>query len=301
MSQTAGNISEEEFQQLLRTVEMFEAITEAQPDDYQSLEILKEAYTKLGRKPDRLRASRMLASAYQTMGHVSLAILECEAILQETPADAAIKELLAGLNSSTTMAATATPAAPSLEKDSKPTPPAGEPAGAPSIAVLRQHAEEGDRLLANLLVAEKLATQQAIEPLLQKLHAMRAEAGGRTQPFSLLQLIANEQYAKLDDLLTVVLDKSNLPYVPLSVYDVDRDNASLLPLDFCWQHCLIPFDVISRSVLITTANPFDMPSRLQVEQMLNRNVFWYVSHPQEIITALRRVHGLDTSKTPQAA
>jgi len=46
------HISEEEVQQLQRTVEMFEAITQAQPDDYQSLEILKEAYTNLGQKTD---------------------------------------------------------------------------------------------------------------------------------------------------------------------------------------------------------------------------------------------------------
>src|ERR1700690_3276020 len=60
----ASHISEEETQQLLRTVEMFEAITESQPTDYQSLEILKEAYTKLGRQPDSLRISRKLADAY---------------------------------------------------------------------------------------------------------------------------------------------------------------------------------------------------------------------------------------------
>ena len=53
--------SPEEQAQILQTIEMFEVITRTQPDDYQSLEILKEAYTKLSRTDDTLRTSRKLA------------------------------------------------------------------------------------------------------------------------------------------------------------------------------------------------------------------------------------------------
>ena len=52
--------------QLLQTIEMFEVITQSQPQDYQSLEILKEAYTKLGREDDvanRVRACLKFAPA----------------------------------------------------------------------------------------------------------------------------------------------------------------------------------------------------------------------------------------------
>ena len=41
--------------QLLQTIEMFEVITQSQPQDYQSLEILKEAYLKLNRAPQSAR------------------------------------------------------------------------------------------------------------------------------------------------------------------------------------------------------------------------------------------------------
>ena len=40
-------LSEEEQSQILQTIEMFEVIIQTQPDDYQSLEILKEAYSKV--------------------------------------------------------------------------------------------------------------------------------------------------------------------------------------------------------------------------------------------------------------
>ena len=39
-------LSEEEHSQIVQTIEMFEVILQTQPDDYQSLEILKEAYAK---------------------------------------------------------------------------------------------------------------------------------------------------------------------------------------------------------------------------------------------------------------
>src|SRR5690349_5690574 len=64
---------------------MFEVITQTQQDDYQSLEILKVAYQKLGKSDDSLRVSRRLADAYNNVGSFSLALQECEAILALEP------------------------------------------------------------------------------------------------------------------------------------------------------------------------------------------------------------------------
>src|ERR1700737_2716981 len=64
---------------------MFEAITQTQPDDYQSLEILKEAYTKLGKHNEALRMSRRLAESYFNAGSYTLALQECEVILVKEP------------------------------------------------------------------------------------------------------------------------------------------------------------------------------------------------------------------------
>jgi len=297
----ASTISEEEAQQLLRTVEMFEAITESQPEDYQSLEILKEAYNKLGRQTDSLRISKKLASVYVTLGQISQAILEYEGILQEYPDDANAIAALAELEAKTSKINVPHPSAvPSLAEDSKPTPPAGVPAGAPTSADIHATAADGDQALANVLIAEKLITPQAAEPLLQKLQAMRTNTTNKSQPLSLCQLLVNEQIAKMDDILVALCDKSGLPYLPLSIYDVDRDIACLLPQEVCWKLCLIPFDLISRSVLIATANPFDQEARQQVAAMLDYNTFWYVASPAEIANALHRAGGLGDTRTQQA-
>src|SRR5207245_11143315 len=80
--------------QLAQTIEMFEVITQSQPHDYQSLEILKEAYSKLGREKDVVGASKRIAQAYVQMGQLSSAILEDETILQRDPDDPDVQAAL---------------------------------------------------------------------------------------------------------------------------------------------------------------------------------------------------------------
>jgi hypothetical protein len=289
-----AHISEEELQQLLRTVEMFDAITQAQPEDYQSLEILKEAYTNLGRKEDALQASLKLMDAYEKQGQVFKAILECEGILQDFPNETNVRKRLASLETQAKLDVGETLPPPTPATESKPI-PATEAPSQPAISMSPpQQGEESDQALADVLIAEKLATPQALQPLLQQLMRMRGvphpEHG---LPLSLVQMIVNEQFAKLEDALTVLLNKSMLPYLPLSCYDVERETACLLPVALCWQFCLVPFDQISRCVLVATANPFQPTARRTVEDMLKRNVFWYVSPPADIAAAIKRAHRLE--------
>ena len=52
------SLTEEEHSQIVQTIEMFEVIIQTQPDDYQSLEILKDAYQKVGKPETSRSASR---------------------------------------------------------------------------------------------------------------------------------------------------------------------------------------------------------------------------------------------------
>src|SRR2546429_4546979 len=85
--------------QLAQTIEMFEVITQSQPHDYQSLEILKEAYSKLGREKDVVGASKRIAQPYVQMGQPSSAILEYETILQRYPDDPDVRSALRQIES----------------------------------------------------------------------------------------------------------------------------------------------------------------------------------------------------------
>jgi tetratricopeptide (TPR) repeat protein len=285
--------SEEEAQQLQATIEMFEAITESQPDDYQSLEILKEAYSKLGRDKDALHVARKLATAYTNLGHISQAILEYEGILEDHPNDPDATSALQRLTDQTSQLS---PTAPPATEDSKPLPATGKLPGAPAFPDARGKTEDGDQALIRVLISEKILTPQVVDPLLQRLKTAQAAQPDKAQKPTLLQFLATEQLAKLDDLLTILINRSGHPFMPLSTYDADRDTVCLLPQEICWQCCLIPFDLISRSVLIATGNPFDQHAKERVQSMLDYNIFWYVAPPADILSALRRVHGVDGAR-----
>src|SRR5258706_10490367 len=133
-----STLSQSEEAQLAQTVEMFEVITQSQPHDYQSLEILKEAYSKLGREPEAVSTSKRIAEAYVQMGQLSSAILEYETILQRFPDDpevqAALKQIESKANHFPVEAPPVEP--PATPKTPPPLLKGGKPAGKPVPADL---------------------------------------------------------------------------------------------------------------------------------------------------------------------
>src|SRR5690349_10021349 len=111
-----STLTQSEEAQLAQTIEMFEVITQSQPNDYQSLEILKEAYSKLGREKDVIGTSKRIAQAYVQMGQFSSAILEYETILQRHPNDPDVQAALKQIESKSQNVAMDPIADPALDK-----------------------------------------------------------------------------------------------------------------------------------------------------------------------------------------
>src|SRR5678815_2278523 len=95
----SATLTANEEAQLNQTIEMFEVITQSQPSDYQSLEILKEAYSKLNRQDAVVQTSKRIAEAYVHLGQLSSAILEYESILQRLPDDPDVQKALTAIES----------------------------------------------------------------------------------------------------------------------------------------------------------------------------------------------------------
>src|ERR1700761_7312417 len=84
------SLSSEEQEQILQTIEMFEVITQANPQDCQSMDILKDAYQRVGKQTEALSVARRLADTYVELGQYSAAMLEYEGILQKDPDNAEV-------------------------------------------------------------------------------------------------------------------------------------------------------------------------------------------------------------------
>src|SRR5260221_14147857 len=85
MSSSQPTISPEEHEQMLQTIEMFEVIVQANPQDTQSLEILRDAYLRLGQKKEMLVTARKLAETLVEAAQFSAAMVEYETILKHEP------------------------------------------------------------------------------------------------------------------------------------------------------------------------------------------------------------------------
>src|ERR1043166_6977009 len=203
--------------QLLQTIEMFEVITQSQPQDYQSLEILKEAYMKLARENDVVNTSRRIAQAYVHLGQLSSAILEYESILQRRPDDA---DVLAALG----------------EIESKASSLSGENAIEMPGAVGRVHwapassngsafrkpvpaeIDDGRTTMHKLFVDSKLISQGDFD-LCWQTPNLHLPPGRPLESF--IQLLADRGTVPIEKSLRLLSERARIGYLPLDRYDAD--------------------------------------------------------------------------------
>jgi len=276
----AGNLSPSEQAQLLQTIEMFELIAQSQPNDSQSLEILKEAYSKLGREEDLIRTTRMMAKNYVQLGQYSSAIFEYESILQRHPEDAEALQALAGIEATAGGLQTSSPTAG--ETEAAPAPEESRPlAGRPgALAPI----DDGRQTMVKHFVGSKLISQGDFDLCWPD---PRQRVNGQViEPF--IQALAERGTVPIDKSIRVLLEKSRLAYVPIDKYDADLDVARSFPVEVCRRWCVLPFDRMSKSILVATANPFNRQAAHDLEAATQARLIYYLAPPQEIIKGLKK-------------
>lgn len=315
------NLSSEERAQILQTIEMFEVITQTQPDDCQSLDILKEAYVKIGQQNDALRVSRRLAQAYLQNGLYSSALLECEGILLKEPSAADVLALMGeiesrmGLPASGRAVAPTAPAATANSAPSASAPSSNGQGGAPDAANLMQvprtkrlgqggpvmpallPEEDGNGHFASFLAHHRMVTEPIATAAFQKIRSTttRRSPGSMTPAPSLLEEIARDGGPAVDLLLGQLVEITKSGYVPLESYDIDRAIVRLLPETLTIGRLMVPFDVVSRTVMIALCNPFDAAAKEAAASQLDYHIQWYLAKPTSIVRVLRDVYRLDAA------
>lgn len=299
-------LSEEEHSQIVQTIEMFEVILQTQPDDYQSLEILKEAYAKVGRKDDSLKTSRRLAEAYFNSGSYTMAMQECEAILIKEPNAPEILAMLGDIESRVHKAGNEVVA--SGPKTGLIATAAGNGTnglvhngGANDGLVDIQHSrhpqnlqDRGDEHLAKFLVMQQLFPEEQVAAAMETVKQLNKELSGQALAASLLDKICRQDTDKLEAAMSGLIDRTKFAYVPLEYYDVDRQIPRMLPDHLTLGRLFLPFDLISRTIMIACCNPFDAAGRDAVQQSLDYTVTWYLARPGAIVKALQDVYRLES-------
>ena len=267
--------------QLQQTIEMFEVIVQSQPGDTQSLEILKEAYSKLGREEEVISTSKRIAQAYLQQGQLSSAILEYETVLQRRPEDADVKQALKQIEdkASSAVMQTAMDAVASTAVS--------------ETMILRRRAkakaadeiDDGRKSLYKIFVESKIITAGDFD-LCWRNADLTVSPTDVVEPF--VQLLHEKGIHQIDKSLRLLSEKSRVAYLPLDRYDVDMDLARGFPADVCRRWCVLPLDRMSKAILVATANPFNQEAAKELAEATTHRLLWYVAQPVDIVNNLRK-------------
>ncbi len=279
----AGTLTPGEEAQLGQTIEMFEVITQTQPLDYQSLEILKEAYVKLGRVTDEVNTSKRIAEAYVQLGQLSSAILEYETILQRFPDDpdvqAALKEIESKANTLNFEPSISIGDPAALNR---PRPKEKRVEGMTEIIGI----EDGRPEMYKLFV-ESRAISAGDFDLCWTAPDLSTAPATPVPPF--IQVLEARGILATNKSVKMLADRLRLAFMPLDKYDVDMELARTFPVDTCRRWCVLPFDRMSKSVFVATANPFNRQAAKELQEATHNRLLWYLTSPNDLVNLLQKV------------
>ncbi|MEA3186899.1 MAG: Type secretion system protein N-terminal domain [Chthoniobacter sp.] len=301
---TAPSVPNEEIEQLSQTIEMFEVILQANAHDTGSMEILKEAYWKAGRDKDALMITRKLADELYAEGKYASALLEYEGILEKEPGSpdvvAMLEEVEAKLQASPPEP-TADPQSPDAISVDFGSVVIEDPTLITTSATVKPEThgiqlkldDDGNEPLARFLIQHKLAPEDVVMASVDRVNRINKNLGGQALAASLIDEISRTGIVDLDPLLCGILDRSKFAFIPLDCYDVDRQIVKMLPEALTLGRLMVPFDVISRTIMIAVVNPFDAQAKAAAQQLLDFNIQWHLAAPEALTKVLRDTYRLD--------
>ncbi len=281
MATATLNASEEA--QLQQTIEMFEVIVQSQPNDCQSLEILKEAYTKLGREQEVINTSKRIAQAYLQMGQLSSAILEYETVLQRRPNDADVQSALKQIEDKANNVAVqqivgVEPTALTPSSDTGRFRKKTRSNAAEGI-------DDGRKAMHKVFVEGRIINAGDFDLWWRSADLSKAPSDV-VEPF--INALSEKGVLPVEKSLKLLSDKSRLAYLPLDKYEVDMEMARGFPMAICRRWCLLPFDRMSKAILVATANPFNQQAAKELAETTTNRLLWYLASPTELMQNIRK-------------
>jgi type II secretion system (T2SS) protein E len=106
------------------------------------------------------------------------------------------------------------------------------------------------------------------------------------EPF--VQVLAEKGILPVDKSLKILSDKSRFAYLPMNLYDIDIDLSRTFPAETCQRWCVLPFDRMSKSILVATANPFNQQAGKELAAASGQRLLWYLVSPVELVKNVRK-------------
>ena len=152
-------------------------------------------------------------------------------------------------------------------------------------APVAETADVGRKALYKIFVESKLITAGDFE-LCWRTVDLREAPPDVVEPF--IQMLEEKKIYSINKSLRLLSDKSRVAYLPLDRYDVDMDLARSFPADTCRRWCVLPFDRMSKTVFLATANPFNQQAAKELTEATKHRLLWYLAAPTDLVVNLRK-------------
>ena len=288
-------------EQVIEAVSFFEQMLQTMPEDRVSLEVLSQAYEQAGEAAKACDLLIRLARVIERDGDVDAARLLHQR-LAIYAGIAAADTALAGV-SRFLSTAEASLAAPDPGK------PAGQSADAASItndalqlingpaerrAIVTQELD-----FAWMLHEGGLLTEDQYASVVSDITDLSASA--TPLPVSVLHLYHDRQMPNIDRVIAFAAEKSGVPLLPLTSFEPQAAAYGLLPLDYLIVKGIVPFDLMSRDLLVATLNPLNVKLRDELEKLTGRRCHFYLVQPTEFDATLDKIRKLLQGPEPAKA
>ena len=151
---------------------------------------------------------------------------------------------------------------------------------------------DGIEPLAKFIIQHRLASHEIVNAAVTKVRRYNTNLSG-VQPqglaASVLEEICNAGI-DMETLIGGIIDRTKFAYVPLDYYEVDRQVVKLLPEYLTLGRLIVPFDIVSRTMMVAVDNPFDAGAKTCVQQMVDYHIQWHLAMPTVIRKTLRDVY-----------
>ena len=229
---------------------------------------------------DEMRAAEQGHDVDTMMERAGRAV--ADAVLQRYPDDTEAQAALQDIESKANRLNSAT--LPDAGETTRITQPAPAKAGsAKKNRVTTAESDDGKQAMAKLFVDAKAINQSTFDGCW---NTETKDPSGIVEPF--IHVLAEKGIQPLEKSLRLLSDKARLGFLPLDKYDVDYELARKFPAELCRHACILPFDRLSKSILVATANPFNRDAAAELEEQAKQRLLWYLAPPADIMKALKK-------------
>ena len=283
----------------MQTIEMFGVIVQASPHDAQSLEILKDAFVRIGQVPEAIDAAKKLAGIFTEAEQYARAVKEYEYVLDNDPANveamAALGEVEEKLRAAKETGVVAEVDEAVTAKNTQliatgSTMKVATKSAASVAAITKMLVDDGNDALVKFLLLHRIAPEDVVKASNERVAKKNKDLAPNTMAHSLLDEVVRRAGLDLETTLCSIVDRSKLAYIPLEYYEVDRQVVKMLPDSLTLGRLIVPFDVMSRTLMVAMANPFDALGKEAVQKLLDFNIQWHIASPAAVTKVLSEVY-----------